>query len=226
MATTSDVTVVTGSGDEAPAAEANDRPLRADARRNRLKVLDAAEALFAERGLRVQIEDIARRAGVGVGTVCRHFVTKDDLLDAVLTRSYVQLRDAAVAALDDPDGATAFESFVLGTSDFQSEHKALAEQMKEGLDLSPAAVAVRIELFDAMSQLVRRAQKAGSVRPDIGPADIGILFGGIAQAAASRVELDATMRQRYVRILLDGLRPANPSVLPGRPLEFSDVSEP
>jgi hypothetical protein len=102
----------------------------------------------------------------------------------------------------------------------------LAEQMKEGLDLSPAAVAVRIELFEAMSQLVRRAQEAGTVRPDIGPADIGILFGGIAQAAASRVELDATMRQRYVRILLDGLRPANPSKLPGRPLEFSDVSEP
>src|SRR4051794_2734140 len=192
MATTSDVTVVTPSGDGAPTGDAKDRPMRADARRNRLKVLDAAEALFAERGLSVQIEDIARGAGVGVGTVCRHFATKHDLLDAVLTRSYVELRDAAVGALDDPDGAAAFETFVLATSDFQSEHKALAEQMKEGLDLSPAAVALRIELFDAMSQLVRRAQRAGSVRSDIGPADIGILFNGIAQAAASKAELDPT----------------------------------
>ena len=196
--------------------------MRADARRNRLKVLDAAEALFAERGLRVQVEDIATAAGVGVGTVCRHFVSKDVLVDEVLSRSYEQLRDKALAALELDDPPRAFESFVIGTSDFQSQHKALAEQMNEGLELSPAAIAVRVELFDGITRLVREPSTPGSIRPDIGPTDIGVLFGGIAQVAATKAQLDANQRERYVRILLDGLRPAEPSVLPGVALDFSD----
>ena len=198
--------------------------MRADAWRNRIKVLDAATELFATGGTKVQIEDIARKAGVGVGTVCRNFATKDDLLEAVLTICYQELLDQAQVALERPDPAEAFAEFVMSTSEFQSRHRALAEQMKDVAVLPTSTLAVREDLFAALTVLVRRAQAAGSIRSDLGAADVGLLFAGIAQASSSGHETHPELRERHVRIVLDGLRPAQQSTLPGRPLEWSDLS--
>src|SRR5215208_7228554 len=84
--------------------DATVRPMRADARRNRERVLAAAEEVFAEGGLRAQIDEVARRAGVGVGTVCRHFPTKHALVEAVLEAMYASLLEAAERAVAEPDG--------------------------------------------------------------------------------------------------------------------------
>jgi len=210
------------SSEPAPAADAQ-RPLRADARRNREKVLAAAEELFAEQGIKVHVGDIAKRAGVGVGTVSRHFPTKNDLLDAVLAVRFGDLRDRCDTALENPDPVEAFRRLVIDTSEYQAHHKALAEEMKDGGEPSSTTLAARDDFFVRLTEVVHRAQAAGAVRDDIGPADIGLLFAGIAQAAAGREHIDSTLRERYVCILLDGLRPAERSKLPGRPLEFSDV---
>ena len=198
-----------------------ERPKRADAVRNREKVLVAAEAAFAESGQKAQLDDIARRAGVGVGTVCRHFPTKVDLLDAVLTRMYESVLERAKVALADPDPAAGFETYFVSLADFHTRHRAFAEQM--AAEIESAALPVRDELQKVIAQLVTRAQEAGAVRADIGPADVAMLFSGVAHATAVVGDLQPMLRERYVRILLDGLRPDEATPLPGRPLSFAEL---
>jgi len=194
---------------------------RADAVRNREKVLVAAETAFAAEGQKAHLDDIAEAAGVGVGTVCRHFPTKQDLLTAVCERLYRSLLETALAALEADDPADAFERFFVALPEFHQRHRAFAEQMAN--ELETAAEPVRDELMQAMTELVTRAQDAGAVRADIGPADVSMLFSGVAHATAVAGDLAPKLRERYVRIILDGLRPDGASALPGRPLDFPEL---
>ena len=194
---------------------------RADAVRNREKVLAAAEAAFAAFGRKAHLDDIAEAAGVGVGTVCRHFPTKQDLLAAVCERLYRSLLETALVALDADDPAEAFERFFVALPEFHQRHRAFAEQMAAELDT--AAEPVRNELMEVMTRLVTRAQAAGAIRTDIGPADVSMLFSGIAHATAVAGDMQPMLHERYVRIVLDGLRPDGVSTLPGSPLDFSEL---
>jgi AcrR family transcriptional regulator len=200
--------------------EVADRQRRADAQRNRERVLAAATEVFSECGLRAPMEEIARRAGVGVGTVCRNFPTKQTIVDAVLTLLYGQLLEDAVEGLANPDAGAAFETFVVVLAAFQTRHRALAEQMADdqiARDTALCAVTPdhRQRLSAAISELVVRAQLAGAVRSDIGPADVAMLLSGVAHATAVAGEPQLVLRDRYVRIVLDGLRPRAASSLPG-----------
>jgi len=199
------------------------RPMRSDARRNRERVLLAAEDVFSEMGLRAQVEEVARRAGVGVGTVCRHFPTKQALVEAVLEAMYESLLADARAALLLPDPATAFRTFYVALSEFQARHRALAEDMAKEIALPVAAQSVRDELRSAIGELVARAQAAGAIRADIGPADVTFLFSGVAHATALAGDLQPVLRKRYVALILDGLRPLEASQLPGRPLDYAQL---
>jgi AcrR family transcriptional regulator len=199
------------------------RPQRADARRNRERVLAAAEEVFAESGLKGQIEEVARRAGVGVGTVCRNFPTKQALVEAVLTSMYESLLSRALDALARPDPGEAFERFFVALPEFQARHRALGEQMAKELELPTSAQPLREELVRALADLVAGAQAAGAIRNDIGPADVLMLFAGVAHATALAGELQPVLRERYVRIILDGLRTKEASELPGRPLDFAQL---
>jgi AcrR family transcriptional regulator len=200
-----------------------DRPQRADARRNRERVLAAAEEVFAESGLKGQVEEVARRAGVGVGTVCRNFPTKQALVEAVLTSMYESLLGDALAALDHPDPGAAFEQFFVALPEFHARHRVLGEQMAQALELPTSAQPLRERLTRALTDLVARAQASGSIRADIGPADVALLFAGVAHATALAGELQPMLRERYVRIILDGMRPHEASELPGRPLDFAQL---
>ena len=206
-----------------PMTEVAARPMRADARRNRERVLAAAEEVFSEIGLRAQVEEVARRAGVGVGTVCRHFPTKQTLVEAVLEARYESLAHDARVALEQSDSGEAFRSFFVSLSEFQARHRALAEQMATDIDLPVSARSLRTGLRQSMSELVTRAQEAGTVRADIGPADVALLFSGVAHATALAGDLQPALRERYVAIILDGLRPLDESTLPGRPLDFAQL---
>ena len=197
------------------------RPMRSDARRNRERVLAAAEAVFSEMGLRAQIEEVARRAGVGVGTVCRHFPTKQALVEAVLEAMYESLLHDALRASEHADPGEAFRTFVFALSEFQGRHRALAEHMATEIQLPSAAQSVRDALRQAIGGLVTRAQEAGAIRSDIGPADVALLFSGVAHATALAGDLQPVLRRRYVALILDGLRPLEASRLPGRPLDFA-----
>ena len=181
-----------------------ERPRRADARRNRERVLAAAEELFAEHGLKVQMADVAQRAGVGVGTVCRNFPTKDDLIGALLDDMLAPLAAASEAALADPDPASGLRSYVEAMADLQARSRGLAEQMSAHVERD--GIDVKLVLRRNVAAILQRAQAAGAVRDDIGPADLALLFCGIAQSAMVAGDVGATQRRRYLTIVLDGLR--------------------
>ena len=197
-------------------------PRRADARRNRALVLAAAEELFAEHGLKVQMGDVAQRAGVGVGTVCRNFPTKDALIRALLDDMLSSLLVEARAALAEPDAATALWAYVEAMADLQARSRGLAEQMSAQFEHDQ--LPVKLTLRRNVAAILRRAQDAGAVRRDIGPADLALLFCGIAQSAVLAGHVGAVQRRRYLTIVLDGLRPAAPTPLPGRPLGWADLA--
>jgi len=185
----------------------SDRPLRADARRNRAKVLKAAGAVFARDGLSVSTEEIAKAAGVGVGTVFRHFPTKESLLSAVfmdLLRGLAEQAEELTAAEDPGAAFFTFLNRVAGSAETKiSLANALAEV---GVDVRDATEDAAGALRGAMAVLLRRAQRAGSVRADVGvPELIAVLVG--ASRAAEYVVGDDALRSRSVAIVLDGLRP-------------------
>lgn len=190
--------------------------MRVDAQRNHDHILEVARELFAGQGVKVQIDEIARAAGVGVGTVHRHFPTKEQLLEAVLVWSCEPLLDALEGALKGDDPGAGLESFLLRVVEYQSEQKALAEEMREMHDRSPELTDIKARISDLMAELVHRAQDAGQIRSDVGPGDLRLLLAGLAQtASASGAIFSPEDKVRFVRIMLDGLRTPAPTALPG-----------
>jgi AcrR family transcriptional regulator len=167
------------------------------------------------------IEDVAKQAGVGVGTVCRHFPTKQALLDEVLDEGYRELIASADAALASTDPTGAFDEYVHQLAAHQARRRVLAEQMASELTLNVAAD-LKSALRKRTAILLERAQTVGAIRADISPADTSMLFAGIAQITAI-VGGDQTLRDRYVAVMLDGLRPAAATPLPGKPLRYRDL---
>ncbi|WP_323746633.1 TetR/AcrR family transcriptional regulator [Catenulispora pinisilvae] len=181
------------------------RPLRADARRNRARVLEAAGEAFAAEGPGVPLDEIARRAGVGAGTVYRHFPTKEALLHAVLTDRLVVLHAKAQDALAAPDPGPAFfayfETMVLAADDKMDLAAALARQ---GIDVMTATRAVAVPLKAAMGELLLRAQKAGAVRDDIA---VDVLHALVVAAVSAARSVSPADVPRVVGLVADGLRP-------------------
>ncbi|MDP1848809.1 MAG: TetR/AcrR family transcriptional regulator [Solirubrobacteraceae bacterium] len=184
------------------------RPLRADARRNREKVVAAAAAAFAEAGLDAQVEDIARRAGVGVGTVYRHFPTKDALVGALAEAHFGRLADTMEAALEaDPgDGWDTFTATIWRIADAVAADVAWCEIVGGHPTAVRAASAGQGRLAAATSTLLARAQASGQMRPDVTFADISTIMCGFGHIAAAQRAGAAMDWRRYLAIALDGLR--------------------
>jgi AcrR family transcriptional regulator len=187
-----------------------DRPLRADAQRNRDKVLRAAQEAFAASGYGVPLDEIAARAGVGPGTVYRHFPSKEELFEAVVTARLRDLIAAARGLADDPDPGPAFFGFL---SRFRREVAA-----KRDL---PDAIAVPGSLQDdlraALDVLLRRAQQAGAVRADITTPDLMALLKGLLHTINDRPPDggDQGLADRLLTVVFDGLRPPDGEARPG-----------
>lgn len=198
--------------------------MRADAERNRERILEVAGRLFAATGGKASIEDIARAAGVGVGTVHRHFPSKEQLLAAVLVASCGPILEALDLALAGDDPGSGVEAFLLAVLEQQAHHRALAEELRDQMDLSPELAAVKHQIRERLETLITEAQDAGEIRPDVGPSDITMLLASISQTATiGGAEIDPTIRARYLRIMLDGLRPLDPTPLPGRSMSFEEM---
>ena len=178
------------------------RPKRADARRNYEKVLGAARQAFAEGGESTALEEIARRAGVGIGTLYRHFPTRQALLEALYVDEVEEMCRSA-AELDGSDPWEAlngwFERFIayIGTK------RALAAELSNYLDQdAPLFQVCRTSLFQAGEPLLTRAQEAGVVRPDVSIGEVIQMVVGIAKIPAT----DPGQNEHILRIALDGLR--------------------
>jgi len=183
------------------------RPQRADARRNREKVVAAAAAAFAESGLEAQVEDIARRAGVGVGTVYRHFPTKEALVDALAAEHFDDLANIAEAALrEDGEPWAIFAAAIWRSAQAAASDVAWCEIMGGDAGAAPASSSQQQRLAEAMTTLIARAQVAGAMREDATVSDIRTIMCGFGHVAAAQRAGSAMDWERYLEIALDGLR--------------------
>ena len=190
-----------------------EKELRADARRNRQAVIAAAKKLFADQGLDAQMPDVAKAAKVGVGTVYRHFPTKDDLIAALVAERFQRLADKARECLEWRDAWEAIADFIRFSAQIQADDRGLCEVMGSRPELMDTA-ARAAGLADLCEQLVKRAQRSGELRRDLVWEDIPMIacgLGRITQATAG----PATGRwPRLVEIILDGLRAPGSAKLP------------
>lgn len=183
------------------AVDPHERAQRSDARRNRGRVITAARSCMARDGLEAQMEDIARRAGVGVGTVYRHFSTKDELVEALAADRFQRLEELAHDALAQDDPWSSFEQFIRASARIQTEDRALSEVLTSRPEIMGRA-AESVGMLDLVSRLLGRAQATGVVRKDAHPRDIPMIMCALA----------GTFRNpnsdpgRYIGIVLDGLR--------------------
>ena len=176
-------------------------PLRADARRNRQRILDAARDAFAEAGRAVPLDEIAARAGVGPGTVYRHFPTKDALFQAIVTDRVEDLVADARRRSTDPDPGAAFFGFMARLG-------AEGAAKRDTSDAIGVPGPVRVAILEALTVLLERAQSAGAVRPGITGPDLIAMFKGLL--AAVHEEPDPDRAARLFAVLSDGLRPPPP----------------
>jgi AcrR family transcriptional regulator len=186
-------------------AVAEARPLRADAQRNRASILDAAEAAFAAEGIEVPVDVIAEKAGVGVGTLYRHFPTKETLCEAIVLNRVASLAAEARALADAENPAESFFGFM---EHFVSEGCAKRDLMVAvsgaGIEFEKAVGPTKEELRAAIEVLLSRAQAAGAVRPDVTAAVVMALAGATCQASS---HLGPTPSSEMLGVIFDGLRP-------------------
>ena len=192
------------AGCDDPAAVAG-RPLRADAQRNRARILEAAEEVFAVEGIEVPVDLIAERAGVGVGTLYRHFPTKEKLCEAILLERLSGLALDARALAEAEDPAAAFFGFLQHVvEEGAAKRDLLVAVMGAGVEFEVSAAEVKEELHEAMDTLLRRAEAVGAVRPDVTSTMVMSLVGATCQAAATT---NAAPASDLLAIICDGLRP-------------------
>jgi AcrR family transcriptional regulator len=197
--------------DSSPTTEA--RPQRADARRNRERIVEAARAAFAEAGLETQMDDVARRAGVGVGTLYRHFPTKDALVQAIVHAHMERMALLGREVLErGGDPWDSFAGFLRSCSENNLSDRALAQVMTTQPATTFRDAAEATGLVAVGDEMLRRAQAQGTARPDARVDDIPVVMCGLAAVLESWGE-DAG--RRYMQLVLDGLRSTAQSTLPG-----------
>lgn len=188
-----------------PGGDASARPMRADAIKNRRRILDAAEAVFASEGLSVPVDVVAERAGVGVGTLYRHFQTKEALFEAiVVTRLQELVQSAGEAASADDPGEALFSFLRTFGAQASVKHDFVDALAVAGVDIKSRCASTFEELQGALRHLLDRAAASGAVRDDVSTAEvIGLVVG--ACHAAGQAGLGATP-DRMIDIVCDGLR--------------------
>jgi AcrR family transcriptional regulator len=202
-------------------------PLRADARRNREQIINAARRLFVERGADVPMDEIAREAGVGVGTLYRRFPDREELIRAVSVENFRQLRADAKRIVDEEtDPGRALERLLRLSMDLRlgMTLSLLSPREFAALHASGEITDVRAELLASLATIVERAQEAGSLRADVGAGDVVFALTTLARPIAKQGhELAEMVSSRLVAIMLDGLRATPGSPLPGRAVTAGDL---
>jgi AcrR family transcriptional regulator len=181
-----------------------DRPLRADAARNRARVLEVAYETFAAEGLSVPIDDIARRAGVGAGTVYRHFPTKEDLFRAVVEDRIRGIVDEGRGLLVCEEPREALFKFLKSmVLTWGATDRGLSEALAGvGIDVETVMPEAEVDFYSMLGDLLRAAQKAGAVRGDVSVSDIKAIMVGLQAMQTYNDEA----AQRLIDVVLDGLR--------------------
>jgi AcrR family transcriptional regulator len=190
-----------------------EKTLRADARRNREAVVAAAKRLFADEGLDAQMPDVAKVARVGVGTVYRHFPTKEDLIAVLVAQRFERLAEKAREGLEAEDAWQGICEFIRFSAQIQADDRGLCEVMGSRPDLMEAA-ALEVGLPELCDRLVKRAQRSGDLRRDLVWEDIPMIACGLGRITQADVGPARGRWPRLVEIILDGLLAPGSGKLP------------
>jgi AcrR family transcriptional regulator len=190
-----------------------ERVLRADARRNREAVVVAAKKLFADQGLDAQMPDVAKAAKVGVGTVYRHFPTKEDLIAALATERFERLAEKARESIAAEDAWEGLCDFLRFSAEIQADDRGLCEVMGSRPEvMNDSAFAVGLDKLCV--ELVKRAQRSGGLRKDLEWEDIPMIACGLGRITPAEMGPATGRWPRLVEIIIDGLRAPGSSKLP------------
>lgn len=198
--------------------EVVERPLRADAERNRVKLLSAAHRVLASRGLDAGVDEIAREAGVGMGTLYRRFPTKESLVAAVIESRFEALAASFREVLDAPSGGgpwEVFEGCALALAEAIADDRGFFQVVSETVGRLPEVRERRDATLAVLEPVVRRAQEAGVVRADVRVEDVPALCAVAARLPRWKLEENPDVWRRYLGVVLDGLRPEGATPLPG-----------
>lgn len=185
---------------------ATGRPLRADAERNRQRILDAAADLFAVEGLDVTLDDVARHAGVGVGTVYRRFSNKQELVDALFERTLEDMEAKARECLADPDPWQALVTFLEYACLTMAVNRGLSDVITDRMTDLERVGCTRERMTPVIEQILLRARDAGALRAEVEVSDFFALIRMIEAVADFARPVNPEVWRRYLAVILDGLR--------------------
>jgi AcrR family transcriptional regulator len=191
--------------------------LRRDAAANRERILHAARGLFFERGLEASMDEVARAAGVGAGTLYRRFATKGALLDAILGDVLERFHALVVEALREDDAFAGLELLLERTMQLQLENRAFLDVMAVRLHDQPQLAAGRERVRPLIEQLVTKAQAQGTLRADVAPSDIQVLLWELGRVVETTGGFASDLWRRYLALTIDGLRAQAARPLPQPP---------
>jgi AcrR family transcriptional regulator len=194
------------------------KALRSDARRNREALVAAARELFAEAGTDVSVEAVTSRAGLGMGTLYRHFSTKDELVDAVLEDAFSEVVQVAERAAAEEDAWAGFRMFLEETLARHAANRGLKDLLAAHRRGRERAQAIRERLQPLLARLVERAQEQGALRPDFALEDLRVLFWSCARVVEITSAVAPGYWRRHLAFLLDGLQTGAATPLPAPPL--------
>ena len=199
------------------------RPLRRDAERNRERIITAARAVFATRGLAATLDDVAHHAGVGIGTVYRRFPTKEALVSAALDERLDELAAAVEAALQAPTGWDGFTGLLRQVAEMHAADRGLRDLALGGGYGVGHHERIGTRMVPLITRLIERAREEGTLREDVTAEDVPLILMMISEVAlhSHRVRPDAYAR--YLQLLIDGLRRSPDHGDLGRPLIQDDV---
>ena len=201
-------------------------PLRADAERNRQRLLAAAKELLATRGLDVTLDDVARHAGVGTGTAYRRFPNKDALIDALMVDRIGELADIAKECLKEPDPWVGLTSYFDRALALQAADRGLKEVLFSSGRGRERSNQARLQIAPVVTKLVARAVEAGAVRSDFSTSDVPVLNFMINTIVDFSREVQPDLYKRYLAIVFDGMRPRDDlEPLPVEALHVRDFQE-
>jgi len=190
------------------------RPLRRDAERNRQRILKAASEVFTEQGLEASLDEVARQAGVGVGTVYRRFRTKEELVEALFEDRVDAVAALAERAAKEPDPWTGLVCFMEQMAELLAGDLGLRQLLMFATYGQDRVAYARRRNAPLMRKLVERAQAAGQVRADLMPTDIPFLIFVLTEAAQIARPTRPDLWRRYLALILDGMRPAREGLTP------------
>ena len=194
------------------------KALRRDAQRNRERIVSSARTLFARDGADVSVDDITREAGVGMGTLYRHFPTKEALLDAVLEDGFDELVQRAEEAAEAEDAWAGFTGFLEQALAQHAANRGLKDVLATHDPGRERAQAMRERIRPLLERMIERAQAEGALRPDVTAEDVPLVFWSGSRVIETTESVAPDLWRRYLGLLLDGLRAEAATPLPAPPL--------